>query len=412
MVSIGEAQQKILRKIPTRRRVARRAIEEAIGQALAEDVIARTDLPPFDRITMDGFAVRSADVAKPPVKLTVKGEVAAGDTGDGATLEPGTAVRVMTGAPLPSGADAVVREEDTLGEGPQVEIRVAVKPNDNTAPRGQDIKRGAVAFKRGEVLSVSSIGLLAALGHREIPVFERPEVAILTTGNELLEPGAVLTPGKICDSNRFALAAQVLAAGGTPRLLGIARDDEEELRDKVEQGLLSEILLITGGSSVGKYDYAQRVVERLGGQVHFAGVSIKPGKPLIFATHGSHLIFCLPGNPVSAFVTFELFVKPAVVSLAGIPDPMPAIISARLTRAVKSPRERDLVLVATLSTVEGQVAVTPIDWHGSGDQVALARAEALILLEAAQERNDGDLVRVLPLSGARAGALAVPRAVR
>src|SRR5262245_38976223 len=355
MISISEAQQKILRKIPNRRRVARRAIEEAIGQVLAGDVIAQTDLPAFDRATMDGFAVRSADVASVPVLLEVQGEVAAGDSGERHEVNAGTAVRVMTGAPLPAGADAVVREEDTTLEGDRVQIRVAVKASENVAPQGQDIKRGAVALKRGEILRVVSVGLLAALGHREIPVFERPEVAILTTGNELLEPGSVLTPGKICDSNRFALAAQVLAAGGAPRLLGIARDDEEELREKVEQGLLSEILLITGGSSIGKYDYAQRVVERLGGQVQFAGVSLKPGKPTVFATHGNHLIYCLPGNPVSAFVTFELFVRPAVVSLAGMPDAMPTSVTARLTKPLRSPKERDLAQVAALSTLDGQL---------------------------------------------------------
>ncbi|MEW6745132.1 MAG: gephyrin-like molybdotransferase Glp [Planctomycetota bacterium] len=407
MISILEAQKIVAARTPARRRVARRPIEEAVGHALAEDIVSRVDLPPFDRVMMDGFAVRSGDIREVPAVLRLVGEIAAGDSAEGHELREGEAVHIFTGAPLPEGADAVVplEEAELTGHG-EVVLKSWAESGQHIAPRGQDLKDGELAIPRGAVVSVASVGLLAALGYRDVAVFEPPEVAILTTGNELVEPSQALSPGKIRDTNRFALAAQVRAAGGQPRLLGVAPDERNEMRTKIEQGLLSDILLITGGSSVGRYDFAHEVVEQLGCERHFNRVAIKPGRPTVFFTHGERLVFCIPGNPVSAFVTFDLFVRLAVEKLAGMPPRQGPMPRAVLTDPLRSPPDRSLALIAELGVRDGKLLARPIPWHGSGDQVALARAEALIVLEPDESRKAGDLVAIHTLAtGARGLAL-------
>lgn len=299
-------------------------LREAAGRVLAESVVAPLSLPSFDNSAMDGYALRAADVAgasaQSPVTLKQIGAVAAGATFAGAVGQ-GTCVRLFTGSPLPAGADAVVMQEDTRAAGEAITVLDAVKPWENVRLTGEDVKRGETVAPAGERLSAARLALCGALGLERVRVGARPVIGVLGTGNELVEGGAPLAPGQIYESNRLAVAALVQEAGGGVKVFPLVRDSLEATRDALEKAFAEcDAVVTTGGVSVGEHDVVKAAFESLGGAVDFWQVAMKPGKPFVFGKLGGKLLFGLPGNPVSAFVTFLVLVRPAVLRMQGASD--------------------------------------------------------------------------------------------
>lgn len=358
-----------------------------LGQVLAEDVVADLDSPPFDKSMMDGYAVRAADGGE----RRVVGEVAAGGSVVVA-VGPGEALRIFTGAPIPAGADAVVKQEDTTADGGVVRAAFPVKPGQNIFRRGQEMKSGDVVVPAGTVLSSVALGVLAAVGRTELAVFPRPTVGVIVTGNELVEAGTRPTGGQIRNTNGPMLAAQAARAGAVPRYLGIARDDETAMRELIREGLeSSNVLLLSGGVSVGKYDLVPDVLKSLGVETHFHSVRMKPGKPLLFGTKGNTLVFGLPGNPVSGYVGFELFVRPALDTMQG---------REVLLRELKLPLSEPLAANHDRPTYHPAVvardSVRPLPWSGSADLRGLLAANGFIVLPpGAVKLAAGDAVSVV-----------------
>jgi molybdopterin molybdotransferase len=322
-------------------------LEEALGRVLAEDVASDVDLPPFDRAAMDGYALRAADVAAAPVALEVIGEVRAGQWPD-LTVGPGQAARIMTGAPRPPGADAVQQVEKTQ---PLDEFRVtvlaAVASGANVAPRGCEVGAGDVVLARGRVIDPSAIAVLASAGKARVRVATRPVLALLVTGDEIVEVAARPGLGQIRNTNGPAVAAQARLAGADVRLLGVAPDRHDALVEALRAGLAADVLVVSGGVSAGDYDLVEPALLDLGATFLFTRVAIKPGAPLVFGTCGEALVFGLPGNPVSTQVTFDLFVRPALLKMQG-----------------------------------ARVLARPLRSMGSADLAAHARANALVVIEA------------------------------
>ena len=293
----------------------------SMGRVLASPVMADRDLPPFRRAMRDGYAVRAADLAQLPATLELIGEIKAGAAP--ADIPPevkaGQAVAIMTGAPTPPGADAVVMVEYTKLHGTRVTITRGIGSGDNIVPIGSEAQRGDTLVERGTRLDYSGIAALASVGmQNSVPVFCRPKVAILSTGDEIVDVGDIPGPTQIRNSNSYSLAAQVCEAGGDPRLLGIACDDADSLRTPIAQGLQSDLLLLTGGVSMGKYDLVEQVLVEFGAEFFFTGAQIQPGRPVVFGRAQGKYFFGLPGNPVSTMVTFELFAKPMIDGLSGM----------------------------------------------------------------------------------------------
>jgi molybdopterin molybdotransferase len=364
-------------------------LAEASGRVLAEDVRADRDQPPFHRSTRDGFAVRAADVAgadDAPVTLAVVGEVPAGATFAG-SVGPGTCVEIMTGAPLPAGADAVLMVEHTARSARgELSCKRAVVPGENVVPRGSELVMGAVAFAAGRRLDPAAIGLLASLGCARPLVRPRPRVAVLATGDELCAVDEQPSPSQIRDSNRHALSAQIVRAGGVPVILPIARDRPDALSALMERATAaSDLVLVTGGVSAGKYDFVEEVLAKLGGRVTFDSVDIRPGKPLVFGALGGRPFFGLPGNPLSTYVTFELFVRPAMDLLGGLAQPEPLRFAAGRLAVDYVQRQLPLTvfLPAAVAGSDGVAPplVRPLRSQGSGDLGALAAADALLVIE-------------------------------
>ncbi|HVK18714.1 MAG TPA: gephyrin-like molybdotransferase Glp [Fimbriiglobus sp.] len=356
----------------------------ASGRVLAEDVRADHDSPPFTKSLMDGYAVRAAD----GLNLRLTGVVAAGDP-PGARVGPREAVRIFTGAPLPDGADAVVMVEKTEpvepGIGEQVRLTEPVKPGQNVLPRGREMLAGDVVLPAGTATSPAAVGLLASVGRSVVPTVRPPRVAVMATGSELVEADATPGPGQIRNSNGPMLVAQAARAGSVPRYLGIGRDDVDALAAMVRDGLATaDVLILAGGVSVGAFDLVPGVLRDLGVESHFHKVRMKPGKPLLFGTKGDRLVFGLPGNPVSSFVCFELFVRPALRALSGHRDPGPMTTTLPLSEPLTAKNDRPTFHPAKL---EG-TAVRPLPWFGSADLRALLTADALLALPPGEVRLD------------------------
>ena len=380
------------------------ALDDGLGRVLAADATADRDQPPFDRVTRDGFAVRAADVAAAtagtPTRLTVIGEAPPGAAFPGC-VAPGQCVEIMTGAALPDGADAVVMVEHTQRPDPATVLiqRPTAGAGDNVVPRGSELAAGGVALAAGRRLDHSSIALLAALGHGGPRVFARPRVAVVATGDELVEVGEQPTPTQIRNSNRHSLAAQVVRAGGLPRAARIARDQPEALRAVIEEALAdADLLLLAGGVSMGKYDFVEPVLAGLDGRIVFDGVAIRPGRPLVFGRVRGTPFFGLPGNPLSTMVTFELFVRPALEFLGGS---APAPLRYARVHLAEPYRQRQAALTVFVpARLEGEGAATtvrPLPSQGSGDLAAMARADCLMVIEPnVTDLPAGALVAVLP----------------
>jgi molybdopterin molybdotransferase len=377
-------------------------ITEAEGSVLAEDITASRPLPPFDNSAMDGYALIAADTAgaatDTPVTLQVTGEVAAGDTGAYA-VTPGTCLQITTGAKLPGGADAVVPVEETDGGIAQVAIRRAVEPGHAVRYSGGDAREGDLLLARGTRLGPMQIAVLASSGRGRAEVFPRPRVAVFSTGDELTEPGQPLVPGKIWDSNSFMLAAAAREAGCLAFRHGPVPDDPREILPAIEDQLLRADLLITSGgvSMGGKHDVVKDTLSRLG-TIQFRKVAMQPGMPQGFGTIGedSTPIFTLPGNPVSAYVSFQIFVLTALGALQGQPDRQLPSVQATVTGPLRSPPGRRSYLRGVLNRADG--TVTPLSGQGSHQVATLGRANALIVVpEWAVHLKEGDDVEVLCL---------------
>lgn len=397
MVTVDEARAIVLGEVPT---LASEevALADALSRVLAEDVAADRDLPPFDRAAMDGYALRAADVARAPAALEVVGELRAGDA-KALVVGAGQAVRIMTGAPVPPGATAVQQVEKTQ---PLDEFRVTilapVAEGQNLAPRGSEVKAGETVLARGRSLDPAAIGVLAAVGRARVRVGRRPVVAVLVTGDEIVDVGETPGPTRIRNSNGPALAAAARQAGADVRDLGVAPDDKDALVAALRRGLAADVLVVSGGVSAGDYDLVEPALLELGARLLVTKVAVKPGAPLVVARCGETLVFGMPGNPVSAQVTFELFARPALLKLQGAAVLARPRLEAELGAAVRNRSGRRSYLPARLRHEGGRLLARPLRSLGSGDLVAHARANALVVLDAEREEaKEGETVEALPL---------------
>jgi molybdopterin molybdotransferase len=404
LLPVAEAQRRVLEH-------ARAAAAETLplhsvlGLVLAEDVVSDVDSPPHDKALMDGYAVRSADLLDGRASLDVVQEITAGQV-PRLPVHPGQAARVMTGAPVPDGADAVVMVERTrvLADGRVgVEDRPA-RPGQHILRRGTELRAGETVLKAGVRLRPQDVGLLATVGREQVAVVPPPHVAVLATGDELVEASLRPGPGHIRNSNGPMLEAQVVRAGGVPRPLGIAADHEDSLRPLIEQGLRTPVLLLSGGVSAGKLDLVPGVLAGLGVRPHFHKIEMKPGKPLFFGTAeraaGTTLVFGLPGNPVSSFVCFELFVRPALRRLRGLVDAGPPVLPAAFAEDFAYRSDRPTYHPALLETSADGWRVRAVPWFGSPDLRGLGRANALAVLPPGEgQYRAGQVVSVIPLEG-------------
>jgi molybdopterin molybdotransferase len=371
-------------------------LELAAGRVLAAPVKADRDYPPFNRSARDGFAVLAADVAKTPARLRLIGQTRAGEPSR-FRLQPGEAVEIMTGAPGPAGADAVVMVEHSSRDGDSVTLAQTVPPGGNLIFQGSEARAGSPILDAGTTLDYRQIALLASVGQCTLPVYRKPRVAILSTGDEVVPLDAVPEPYQIRNSNAYSLAAQVRRRCGEAVILPIAPDVAARTRELIEQGLRSDLLLLSGGVSMGKYDVVEQVLQELGAEFFFTQVAIQPGKPLVFGRVGSTPVFGLPGNPISTMVTFEVFARIAVDRLAGRPDSPLPFVRARLGSDFQHKPVLTRFLPAVLTGDYGEATVNPVKWQGSGDLVALAGANCYLVAAAGQASwKAGEWISVLP----------------
>ncbi len=377
-------------------------LAEALNRTLAAQVRCDVDYPPFDRSVMDGYAVRAADVAEAPVRLRVVGRILAG-AAPGDPLRGGEAVQINTGAVIPPGADAVVRIEDTEAGGSpdEVLIQKAVERGRFITPRATYVSAGEEVLSAGTPISPLEIGAAATAGCSRLTVYRRPTVAVLPTGDELIDIERRPVGAQIRNSNQHLIEGLILAAHCDPLLLGVVPDDRAAIRAKITEGLSGDVLCITGGVSMGTSDYVPEVIESLGATIHIRKMAIKPGRPVHFATAtDSTLIFALPGNPISTFVGFELLVRPALAALQGRRGQVPTPVRARLRGSVAASTGRRTYRPARIAvTKDGDWEAEPVSWHGSGDSIGTATANALIMRPPrAPAVETGDEVSVLLLN--------------
>ena len=409
MLSVEDAMERILRHFHALQTESKPLLD-ALGQTLAEDALANHDIPPLDNSAMDGYAIQAADVrgasADTPVTLSVVGSVAAGELPSRA-VTPGTTVRIMTGAPVPQGADAIVPFEDTdeterraAGASlTEIAVRYAVSVGDDIRPAGQDVERGQLVLKKGALLRPSEIGVLASLGYETVRVIRRPTVAILATGDELLEPGEPHQPGKIYDSNTYGIAASVIRCGGIPKLLGIARDNLTSMNAKLLEGLDADMLITSAGVSKGDYDMVKDVLAQRG-KIDFWSVRMRPAKPLAFgalnAPDGRQVPHLgLPGNPVSALVAFEQFGRAAIRRMLGRPDAPKPTISAVLDEPIYNADNRRVYARAVVRRQNGAYRAELTGDQSSNLLTSMARANGLAICPEDQPRIDaGEMVEV------------------
>ena len=410
MISVEEALNNILDFIEVLE-VEQKPLLDCLGQVLAEDVYASFDVPPQDNSAMDGYAVRAKSIVgasyERPRVLRVVGEIAAGCVSD-LKVEPGTAVRIMTGAFVPRGADVVVPFEDTdevdrkQASASRAEIGVCVDlpQGANIRRRGEDIAKGALVVRRGKLLHPAEIGVLASLGKKIVSVIRRPVVGILATGNEVLEINQPLLPGKIYNSNSYSLAAQVIRYGGIPKLLGIAPDDVEQLTMAIRHSYDCDILVTSGGVSLGDYDVVKQVLAAEG-NISFWTVCMKPGKPLAFGTFtrddGKKIPHLgLPGNPVSSMITFEVFVRPAILKMMGRDSSAKPNITAVMEDSIMNNDGRRIFARVAVSRRDGKYLARLTGPQGSGILTSMTKANGLAVIpESTQEVKPGADVEVM-----------------
>lgn len=393
LLSIEEALRLVLERahaLPAERV----GLADAAGRVLSEPALSAVDLPPFDSSAMDGFAVRAADT---PGELEIAFRIAAGSPAP-RPLSQGEAMAIATGGTVPAGADAVIPVEYVVEHDNSVEVEEAVEAGRFVRPRGGDARQGDAVVAAGARLGPAQLGALAAAGVAEVAVAARPRAAVLTTGSELRSPGEELEPGQIYEANGPILSAQLESAGAVVERLAPVADDAGAHREALDRGLQGDVLVTSGGVSVGPHDLVRTVGAELGIEEVFWRVAVKPGKPLWFGVRGRTLVFGLPGNPVSCLVTFELFVRPALLALQGAAEPAPRFASGMLGSAVRRNEARDELARARTSLEGGLVVLRPVSGQESHMIVRAAEADALVLVP----RGDGELaagstVRYLPL---------------
>lgn len=397
MLRYTEAREKVILAVSAQRRppaVETVALDTSCGRVLAEEVLADRDYPPFHRSTRDGFAVRAADTEHVPVTLRRLGEIKAGSN-FGQKIGPGQCVQIMTGAPLPDGADAVVMIEFTSADGDDIAIDRSVRPRENVVPRGSEAKQGQTLLQPGTRIGFAEIALLAQVGKTEVVVSRRPRVAILSTGDEVVEIAQPPGPFEIRNSNSRSLLAQVNRAGGEGVLLGNAPDVHALLRQRIQRGLEEDILVLSGGVSMGKYDLVEDVLREYGTEFLFDAIAIRPGRPAVCGKAGNVWVFGLPGNPVSTMVTFELLVRPVIELLSGATPRRLLFLRARLAEEIKHKPGLTFFLPALVETLADGPLVRVLPWQGSGDIVALARANCFVVVpDSAEEVAAGSWVDV------------------
>lgn len=371
-------------------------LERALGRVLCEPIYADMDLPPFDRARMDGYAVRSSDVATAPVKLRVIGEIAAGASFAG-KLNAGEAVKIFTGAPVPEGADAVQKIEVTKTTDHTVEIQEEVKPGQFITPHASEVAAGEQVLKPGREIGPAEMAVLASFGRQQVRVSRKPRVAVFSTGSELVDVSVKPSGAQIRNSNSYTLAAYAERTGACVEILPTIEDTLKATRDALLQAAEHQDLVITsGGVSMGDYDLVKAALLEIGAEIFFDKVQIRPGKPVVFGRRQQTFFFCLPGNPVSTSVTFNVFVRPAIRRMLHNRSPLVSSVTASLAQPLKDASSRRSYLPARLFIEGGRAFVEPLKWGGSSDFVAFVNANALIIVaEDVHEIANGRLVEVL-----------------
>jgi molybdopterin molybdotransferase len=402
MISVEEALTRILAEISPLS-VTHIALADALGLVLAEDVVAQEDIPPFHNSAMDGFALQSSN-SQPhdgePPRLRIIGEVAAGYVTEQKVVE-GTAMRIMTGAPVPAGADAVIQVELTRSEGPHspwVEILETVPPGNNVRPAGEDMHKGQTVLVRGSEIGPWEIGVLATLGWARVPVIRRPHVAILGTGDEVIDVHEALQPGKIRNSNSYLLEAAVRQAGAVPHRLGVARDTVGSLREKFAEAMQHDLILTSGGVSVGDFDLVKNIMTEQG-EMHFWRINMRPGKPVAFGHIGKIPLLGLPGNPVSAAVTFELFGRPVIRKMLGHTRLVRPQVDVIVADGVSDRAMRRHYVRARVEWRDGHFVAHTTGNQGSNIMTSLLNANALVIVpEGGVEVHPGDTAKAIMLN--------------
>lgn len=398
MISVEEALGILFSNLPDRK-IEQVSFQDSLSRVLAEDLTATCDIPPFNRSAMDGYAVAATDVEAAPVELEVAGEVRAGGGMPG-TMASGQAMSIMTGAPVPLGADAVqVVEECRLSDdGKRVLISKPVKTGDNIARQGSEATAGEAVLKIGHRIGPAEIAVMATFGYDRVRIWKNPEIAVFATGDELVEIDQEPRPDQIRNSNAYCLIGQLKYMGLKPEYLGIVRDDKDALRRAMIRGLQKDVLIITGGVSMGEYDYVKDVFGELGLEILFSKVAIKPGKPTVFARKGDTLIFGLPGNPISALVTFECFVRPALGSLCGMAQPELHRMKGELLDDMEQYSGRMAFFPAWVFWDESGLKVEPLRWKSSADIIGFTGANATFIFPRSRTHlKKGDIVEVMLL---------------
>lgn len=397
MITVAEAIQIVkeqTRPLPPERVL----LEDALGRILAADIIADTDLPPFDRSQMDGYAVQAVDTQNAPVRLRIAGESAAG-RGWHQQMKAGEAVRIMTGAPLPAGADSVQQVELTRESDGFVEILKPVQTGRSIVRRASEIEKGATVLRAGEPIGAAMVAALASFGCAQVMVGRRPRVAVLATGSELVPVDQTPGQDQIRDSNNYSIGAYAELAGALVERLPLAGDDTTLLMNQIaEAAKRSDVVVTSGGVSMGVYDFTKTALTELNSEIFFERVSLRPGKPTVFARlPGGTLVFGLPGNPVSVSVTFNLFARTAILAMQGAKETELQKETAVLEKGLKGTQDRESYLPAELSTSgDGKLLALPLKWGGSSDFVAFARATALIIVpKGLQLLEAGAIVQIV-----------------
>ncbi|MCX5833602.1 MAG: molybdopterin molybdotransferase MoeA [Deltaproteobacteria bacterium] len=381
MISVDKALEQILGVINPLR-LEKVNILEALNRVLGEDITSDRDIPPLPNSAMDGYVLRFDDTLgatrERPVVLTVIDDIQAGRVST-KTIGPGQAIRIMTGAPIPAGADAVTRVEDTEKDGDRVRVYVPAKKGLDIRLAGEDVKKGELIIPKGKIIRPAEVGMFAALNRPDVAVYRRPKVAVLSTGDELVDIGGELAPGMITNSNSYSLAAQVAECGAIPLRLGIARDTREDLISKFEAAKGADLIVTSGGVSVGDYDLVKDVMGELGA-MRFWKVAMRPGRPLAFGTIGGVPVFGLPGNPVSVMVSFEQFVRPAILRMSGFTNLFRPAVKAVLKEGLQKKAGFRYFLRAVVELKGGKYYAVMTGEQGSGILKSMVMANGLIVL--------------------------------
>jgi molybdopterin molybdotransferase len=396
MISVDEATQIVLKNVK-RLPPKKIRLENAQGCCLAEDIKSDSDMPPFNRSAMDGYAVIAKDTVNPPVDIVVIENIRAGYKPK-KKIGKGKVAKIMTGSVVPNGADAVIKVEETisLDGGTKVRILNKTKRGSNIAKKGEDMRAGKILLRKGTKIRPQEIGILAAVGADTIKVFSAPSIGIISTGDELVEITRKPKPWQIRNTNSHSLAAQARQLTEDVEILGMVNDDKDEIRSLVKKGLKKDILILSGGVSMGEYDFVGYVLKDFGIKIFFEKVALRPGKPTVFGKKDDKLIFGLPGNPVSTLVTFELFVRPCIKKMMGFPFHENPVLHAELEKEITVKKKRREYRPAFLRQAGCKWMVSPIEWHGSGDLFSTTKANCLLIIKESVGRlNIGESVEVI-----------------